>query len=67
MIGSYFQIYPFAVFVFPLQHIDMFDDVVPMYSPASLQLSNEFNLFPSISSCITLFFLLDIMPLFIDS
>ena len=45
-IGSYFQIYPFAVFAFPIQHKFMLLSDIPMYSAASLQLSNERNLFP---------------------
>jgi hypothetical protein len=44
--GSYFQIYPIDVLIFPLQHRFMFEDSAPTYLAASLQLSNEFNLIP---------------------
>jgi hypothetical protein len=67
IIGSYFQTKPIDVLLFPLQQLFMLDFVVPMHSAASLQLLNEFNLFPSISNCIVLYFLLDITPLFIAS
>ena len=64
---SYFQIYPLAVFLFPLQHIFIFSFVVPIYLPASRQLSNILTIFPFTSCCNILFFLFDIIALFIDS
>ena len=50
--------------IFPLQHLLIVADAdaVPIYLAASLQLSNEFNLFPSISNCMTFLFLFDIIP-----
>ena len=45
-ICSYFQIYPFAVFAFPLQHLLIVECSIPTDFAASLQLSNEFNLIP---------------------